>query len=139
MDAIPFRWLQKARLETDAYDQFVSAYIAMNYLYCGRGEPSERERFVNCAIGICETSNVDPFSFEHSEYLADGVWNMHPKHVGERVVVTPGDRGALFSAIYLVRCNLFHGNKDVACERDIRLAAQGAGVLIGILSALCRG
>lgn len=139
MDAIPVRWLQKARLETDAYDQFVSAYIAMNYLYGGRGEPSERERFANCAIEICEMSNVNPFSFEHSEYLAGDVWNMHPKHVGESVVVTSGDRHALFSAIYLVRCNLFHGNKDVACERDMRLAAQGAGILIGILSALCRG
>lgn len=136
MDAIPLRWLEKARSEIDAYDQFVSAYIAMNYLYGGRSESSELKRFVNCAMEICEMSNVDPFSFEHTEYLADGVLNMHPKHVGERVAVISGDRVSLFSAIYLVRCNLFHGNKDVACERDMRLSAQGGGILIGILTAL---
>ena len=63
------------------------------------------------------------------------IW-LHPKRVGERVAVISGDRDSLFSAIYLVRCNLFHGNKDVACERDMRLAAQGGGILIGILTAL---
>ena len=48
--------------------------------------------------------------------------------------VKEGDFESLFSAIYTVRCNLFHGNKSLGDLRDKALVQEAADVLIDVLS-----
>ena len=128
-------WLKRAIKAGDCYDRFISAYVALNFLYDERVEKSERMRMVNYLVEASRRSDVDPFACNVNEYLAAPVINMRP-HIGGKNLckVERNNNNELFSAIYEVRCNLFHGNKCLGDPRDQRLVQQGADVIISILA-----
>ena len=128
-------WINRAQNTEDVYDKFISAYIALNFLYNEREERCERDRMVNYLLNVADYLKIDPFTiYNIDEYLAYPVVNMTPrsskKHQSQKVF----DKRSLFAAIYQVRCNLFHGNKTLGDPRDRRLVAQGADVIIDILT-----
>ena len=128
-------WFKRAIKAEDCYDRFISAYVALNFLYDERDERFERMRMVNYLVEAAKRSHVDPFACNVDEYLAAPVINMRPHLGGKKSCkVERNNNSELFSAIYQVRCNLFHGNKCLGNPRDQRLVQQGAEVIIRILA-----
>lgn len=137
-------WLKRAQKSEDPYDRFISAYIALNFLYGGRIEYPERERMASCLAELCDANNVNISPDVYKAYTGKPVKDECPtyrfhkskvQHVHqESWPVEEGNYESLFKAIYQVRCNLFHGNKSLGDERDRQLVKQGAEVLIAILS-----
>ena len=127
-------WLYRAQKAIDVYDRFISAYIALNFLYNNRSEKVERERMVRYLLEVVERNSMDPLVYDIAEYKASPVVDMTPYSTRGKPDVIVSDKKSLFEAIYQVRCNLFHGNKALGDTRDQRLVAQGAGVIIAILT-----
>ena len=128
-------WLKRAITAEDCYDRFISAYVALNFLYNERDESSERVRMVNYLVEAASRSGVDPFACNVDEYLAAPVINMRSHMRGTNSCkVERNNNRELFNAIYQVRCNFFHGNKCLGNPRDQRLVQQGADVIIRILT-----
>ena len=128
-------WIDRAQNAEDCYDKFISAYIALNFLYNGRNERCERDRMVDYLLEVTDCLKIDfPAEQIISEYLACPVVNMTPRSTKKNQSYKVSDKTSLFEAIYQVRCNLFHGNKTLGDTRDRRLVAQGAAVIIDILS-----
>lgn len=126
------QWFERAKSFNDEYDKFISAYIVLNYYYGGMRKPKESGRncMVRCAESWCKAFGVDPFDCDVSEYQKSPVLDMR---YAEKCYPVENKRTDLFSAIYQVRCNLFHGNKSLNDQRDRRLVEQGANVLILLL------
>lgn len=127
-------WLKKAKGFSDDYDRFISAFIALNFLYGGRSGVSGRDKMVECLEEICEIHHIDPFETDPYEYYKQPIIDMRPDKHRKVPITIKGNPHSLFESIYQVRCNLFHGNKSLNDERDKRLVAQGAEVIIGILN-----
>ena len=132
-------WLRRAKATRDAFDRFVFAYLAFNYLYVGGRKPKESER--GCAVrfagDMCVLHGFNPFSRDVSEYRAGPVHSTRPGHEGEKFELSPdASPSELFSAIHQVRMNLFRGSPFFLDLRAKPLAAQGADVLIGLLSRI---
>lgn len=133
------RWLRRAKKSHDAYDKFVYAYFALNYLYGQVRLPKEGEGacMVRYMAEQCERHSFDPLSLVVDEFRRVPVHDM--KTGREYPVSNTGSGNALFEAIYHVRCNLFHGNKCIGDTRDRRLARQGANVITELLSRIVAG
>ena len=128
-------WINRAQNTEDVYDKFISAYIALNFLYNEREERCERDRMVNYLLNVADYLKIDPPAAQIiGEYLAHPVINMTPRSSKKHQPQKVSDKRSLFEAIYQVRCNLFHGNKTLGDPRDRRLVAQGADVIIDILT-----
>ncbi len=127
-------WLNKAKHSSNVYDRFISAYIALNFLYGGMPGKSECKRMIKCLNEICINHGINPFSFSIDEYYKLPIVDMRPDKNDKSQIAKKGNRVSLFKAIYQVRCNLFHGNKSLYDERDKRLVSQGSDVIIGILN-----
>lgn len=131
-------WLDRAKMETDPFHKFVSAYIVFNYHYA-RYNPrnGDHRNAVDFGVDKCEQIPFNPFGLDVSEFLRRPVTDMAPSNGAPRVVhVIEGDVRQLFEAIYQVRCNFFHGNKDFNSDRDTKLVAQGANVLIALMDRI---
>lgn len=132
-------WLEKAKAEEDPYNRFMAAYVALNYLYDARDEPSERVRMVKYlgTVYQCDNNAVNMASFDISEYLKCPVVGYDRKHdMYKECKTSVNDISSLFNAIYQVRCNLFHGNKALDYNdgsRDKNLVKQGGDVIIQLL------
>jgi len=128
-------WIDRAQNAEDIYDKFISAYIALNFLYNERNEHCERDRMVNYLFDVTDCLKIDlPSAQIIDEYLKHPVVNMTPRASKKNPPQKVSDKRSLFAAIYQVRCNLFHGNKTLGDTRDQRLVAQGADVIIDILT-----
>ena len=138
-------WIDRANCEEDPYNKFISAYIALNFLYEGfdfnrSGERTkklkEREKMSLYMLRVCQELSIDPFVPIGcvSEYLKSPVIDERLGHDAKKWSTQAGNKISLFEAIYQVRCNLFHGNKCLGNPRDQRLAQQGADVIIRILA-----
>ena len=135
MSQLAAEWIDRAQNAEDIYDKFISAYIALNFLYNEREERCERDRMVNYLMNVTNYLRIDPIAAHNiEEYLAYPVVNMTPRSPRKRQSQKVFDKRSLFAAIYQVRCNLFHGNKTLGDHRDRRLVAQGADVIIDILT-----
>ena len=138
-------WIDRANCEEDSYNKFISAYIALNFLYEGfyfnrSGERTKklkgREKMSLYMLRICQELSIDPFGPIGcvSEYLKSPVIDKRLGYDAKKWGTQKGDNIALFKAIYQVRCNLFHGNKSLGNPRDQKLVQQGADVIIRILT-----
>ena len=138
-------WIKRANCESDVYNKFISAYIALNFLYGGfnfeilseqKKKLEERDKMSLYLMNLCQELSIDPFEPSDcvSEYLKHPVKDERPEHDAE-CSTQRGDCIALFKAIYQVRCNLFHGNKFLSNERDRKLVGEGAAVILKVLNA----
>ena len=135
MCQIAKEWIDRAHSAEDVYDKFISAYIALNFLYNERNQRCERDRMVNYLLDMTDCLKIEmPAAQIIGEYLAHPVINMTPRSSKKHQPQKVSDKRSLFEAIYQVRCNLFHGNKTLGDPRDRRLVAQGADVIIDILT-----
>ena len=71
-------WLYRAQKAIDVYDRFISAYIALNFLYNNRSEKVERERMVRYLLEVVERNSMDPLVYDIAEYKASPVVDMTP-------------------------------------------------------------
>lgn len=141
-------WIDRANCEDDPYDKFISAYIALNFLYEGfdfnrsggrTQKLTEREKMSLYMSRCCRELSIDPFEPTGcvSEYLNSPVIDERLGHNARKWSTKEGDNITLFKAIYQVRCNLFHGNKLLSDERNQKLVGEGAVVILKVLNALC--
>ena len=140
-------WIDRANCEEDSYNKFISAYIALNFLYEGfdfnrSGERTkklkEREKMSLYMLKICQELSIDPFCPIGcvSEYLKSPVIDERLGHGAKKWSTQADDNMTLFRAIYQVRCNLFHGNKLLSDKRNQKLVEEGAAVILKVLNAL---
>jgi hypothetical protein len=140
-------WIDRENCEDDPDDKFISAYIALNFLYEGLDfnrsseqtkKRNEREKMSLYMSKCCQELSIDPFDATGcvSEYLKSPVIDERLGHDAKKWSTQKGDNGALFNAIYQVRCNLFHGNKLLSDERNQKLVEEGAAVILKVLNAL---
>ena len=138
MDIAGF-WFRQAKALRDPFDRLMAAYVAFTYLHIGGRKPKESERgcAVRYAVDMCVLHSFDPFSCDVSEYRADPVQSTRPGHAGEQFGLSDEELPSeLFSVIHQVRSNLFNGSSFFLDDRAPRLARQGAGVLIELLSRI---
>ena len=162
-------WLKYGEQRKEEPYQFISYYIAFNFLYNkyerddktperggqrGR-EFSQIEKFIkihyynNAKIKIDFGSLFEELAFD-SEYFIDDVKSNQKNNrnnsvkFADKEIIKMGKMNLrdkkmaveeLFYAIYLVRCNLFHGNKKLINEgeRNLRLLEDGSKVLKRLL------
>jgi hypothetical protein len=113
--------------------------MALNFLYNSRPEKEECERMRLYLMEVTDEIGYRKDLASESEFLKSPVKNLtkhkNPKHKGsDEYYVKNGDLESLFKAIYVVRCNLFHGNKALWNARDMSLVEESADVLIEVLS-----
>ena len=138
MDIAGF-WYRQARALRDPFDRLMAAYLVFTYLHIGGRKPKESERgcAARYAVDMCVLHSFDPFSCDVSEYRAGPVQSTRPGHEGEQFGLSEAEMPSeLFSAIHLVRMNIFNGSSFHLDDRAPRLARQGADVLIGLLSRI---
>ena len=131
MERIPQEWFQRAKEECDPYFKFISIYVALNFLYNADMSGNERKRM--CRY-LCNEVGEHSYQWKiasNSEFIKSPVVDMKDSNPYS---VKEGDFESLFSAIYTVRCNLFHGNKSLGDLRDKALVQEAADVLIDVLS-----
>ena len=149
-------WYDRAndQKQQEVIYRFICAFFALNALYNQVPEDDERMQMVLYARRKCEETGYEPFNEDISEYRAAAVTselcNGCPKselcksnrsNAARRkfkVLKNGGKIGIeeLFSAIYRVRCNLFHGSKDANVNRNQKLIEQGTNVINGLLAAI---
>lgn len=136
-------WIDRANREDDIYNKFISAYIALNFLYEGfdidrHGKKfNERNRMSSYMMKLCRKLSIDPFEPTGcvSEYLNSPVIDERSGNDARKWSTKKGHNITLFKAIYQVRCNLFHGNKLLSDERNQKLVREGADVILKVLNA----
>lgn len=132
-------WIKKANDENDPYNKFISAYVALNFLYQGfvSGD-TERKKMSLYMMDCCQKLSINPFDPIScvSEYLNFPVIDERPGKTARKWNTQAGDNITLFEAIYQVRCNLFHGNKLLSDKRNQKLVEEGAAVILKVLNAL---
>ncbi len=128
----------------DKIIKFMMHWIAFNWLY--REHVKEYE--YQCIIAYCkehfdELSTYDPFSTpEIQVFLEEPVRDMKFKNDREDrwESLKHGTRKqkliSLFLSMYQVRCNLFHGDKSLRIERDVRLIESSSVILENYLKTV---
>lgn len=126
--------------------KFAIHWIAFNWLYGDYGGRDERESIkAFCNSNEEVLSSFDAFSkpeiklfLEQPVYDARGHCRKRSEEIYEKVTKGSGIEQItnLLLTFYQVRCNLFHGQKILRCERDIALVENSSVLLQGYLDAI---
>ena len=137
------RWLQRAQRRqvfVDDGDRFISLWIAFNGWMRGKFGEGVSDR--NQIESVKEMQDFkDVFNhlkkkdFEFGEHLAKlerlPIVNMQFKNNEEVTYVYDGTFESLIEVIYQVRCNLFHGRKDInEDKKDIEAVSLAYQILL---------
>ena len=142
------RWLQRAergRVFVDDGDRFISLWIAFNgwmkrifgealndYTLLNRLKDSEEARIIFEDLRR-NKANFNESLRELSQYTVADMRHLEDQ---SRVKKYDGGFASLIDVLYQVRCNLFHGRKDVkANEKDIELVSLAYRILLPLLKA----
>lgn len=117
--AIIDSWVQKSELETNAFNKYISLWIAFNaYFSSATNEIYERDAIKK----IKDNNKLEQWylsianSKEVSILLAISPLLNIKKN--EEVVSTRENYSSIVETLYQIRNNLFHGNKSEHVERD---------------------
>jgi len=142
------RWLQRAergRVLVDDGDRFISLWVAFNGWMSGKfGEgTTDRNKIQSVKKmqdfeGVFNHLREDNIAFK--EYLDKlegiSVAGMQSKTNRELVYRYDGTFESLIEVIYQVRCNLFHGRKDINKDKkDIELVKLAYRILLPLFKA----
>ena len=147
-------WYERAndQKQEEVIYKFICAFFALNALYNQVRSGDERKRLTIYARRKCEETGYNPFDEDISEYLDSAVTSelcnacpyskqcrnnrTNTAKIKFKDLKNESDIEELFSAIYRVRCNLFHGSKDMNYIRNENLLKQGTIVINGLLKAI---
>lgn len=130
-------WITRAeKEETDSTFQFVSYYIAFNHLYDGYAfynghrNVKEVERVKRYISYTNEKYNYDPFRvLDQASEILKGVKSELKQVRTSKRKLQDRDIEELFTSLYYVRCNLFHGSKSMDNSRSQGLISDCCRIL----------
>lgn len=129
-------WIKRAEIEEDgSVFQFVSYFIALNHIYnrfeCASDKRLSEICLLNrCIKHIATTYNYDPYKdLPVISELLKGVRSEKLNKQTSRIKLQNNDIKELFTSIYYVRCNLFHGSKTMYNDRNKKLIAESCKIL----------
>jgi len=142
------RWLQRAERKqvfVDDGDRFISLWIAFNGWMRGRfGEAIGDRNQIEAVKEIQDFKEVfnnlkttdDKFRECLEKLSALPIVNMQFRNNQEVIYVYDGTFKSLIELIYQVRCNLFHGRKDITDdEKDIEAVSLAYQILLPLFKA----
>ena len=142
------RWLERAERgdrAIDDGDRFIALWIAFNGWMRGRFGEAVNDRTLLNRLKKSEEARVvfenlrrNQTSFEPSlrRLSQYPVANMRNLEDPNKVKKYDGSFGSLIDVLYQVRCNLFHGRKDVdEDDKDFRLVQLSYRVLLPLFKA----
>ena len=144
-------WFEKARRETDSFDRFISLWVSFNTLYAeyhtrGVGELQAIREFVgHIPERVARNDLAALVALESSRYFCSRIVTDLRKSkdtAEEATVLRSGEfsgvkrAGALFSILYVVLCNLFHGDKRYGQAPDEEIVGKAADVIEVVLSMI---
>lgn len=142
-DVFVKEWIKRAEQENEgSVFQFVSYYIAFNYLYnesasLDCGNLSEKKLLKKYIVSVAEKYNFNPYkSLSADSELLKGVHQEKSNKETDKTKLQDEDIEELFTGIYYVRCNLFHGSKSMYNERNCRLISDSCKVLCSLFNIL---
>ena len=137
------RWLQRAergRVLVDDGDRFISLWIAFNGWMSGKfGEDAADRNKIESVKKMQDFKEVfnqlreDNLAFREclDKFESMSVVNMQFRKNREQVYRYDGTFESLIEVIYRVRCNLFHGRKDIdEDKKDIELVSLAYRTLL---------
>lgn len=150
--SIAQRWYRKAVSADDNYDRFVFLWFAFNALYNEFFDSSERRaigdlvysnRYHISNAGINDILETPHASFFKQRIIRDCRGNGRDTSESAAVLrssdSSPRKRlDCLLRIVYLVRCNLFHGNKMYGRDSDDEVVTNAAFVLTEIIEAFLK-
>lgn len=133
------RWIEKADENSDnelnpAIDKFFSLYVSYNILYSLISKQSNGDRYK--AVTVMSTYIVDneinTFNKCHDDILKmikpvseDGIFYIYDKNRDRRLIDNISDsinfEESVLDILYGIRCNMFHGEKELINEQLILL------------------
>lgn len=136
-------WVKRAEKEENgSLFQFVSYYIALNHIYNGFECDSGKKRSEICLLKKCikqitSTYKYNPYKELSAESeLLKGVRSEKLNKETSIIKLKNKDIEELFTSIYYIRCNLFHGSKSMYNERNNKLVKDSCRVLRTLFAAL---
>jgi hypothetical protein len=145
------KWLQRAergQCIIDDGDRFISLWIAFNGWMRGKFGEDKTDRYQIDSVkeiqdfkGVFDNLKItDPEFKEHLDKLGGlSVVDMRFRNGREEIVRYNGTFESLIEVIYQIRCNLFHGRKDVEEDKkDFDLVSLSYQILLPMFKAyLC--
>lgn len=136
-------WIKRAEQEKEgSVFQFVCYYIAFNHLYSGEiynngRSLKELDSLKKYIWRIMNAHKFNPYEklLLDSELL-NGVYSEKLNKRTSRIKLQNKDIEELFTSIYYVRCNLFHGSKSMCNDRNARLISDSCKVLCSLFNIL---
>lgn len=130
-------WINKGNNETDEYDKFFAYFVVLNFLYnhdC-EGVSSERERLVLFVAKTISDNKFENFKItfnNNSELTKQQILDMRTNKNSKLYKLEDVENGnivSIFLMIYQIRCNLFHGGKELYVDRNKKLVKEANEIL----------
>ena len=132
-------WVGYGNKKKDIIFSFTCNYIAFNCLY-GKftrkrnGYKNELNQIYNMLdkeLYLLQRKEFSPYKLlnSESEMIKNPVSEMRYNTKVDKQKLEKQDVFELFRSIYFIRCNLFHGDKEVYNERDKKLILEANNVL----------
>lgn len=133
-------WHLKAKEQTDEWIIFILYYLIYDaYLTQGSSKNEWRAKlnwFIDSNDSLASTAQLSLVNLE-STLIAlkedSPIKDQRPTPNGESYLSDIKNIKQIFEFIYQIRCNLFHGSKDVSNEKDNRLVLHGGRFLKTII------
>jgi hypothetical protein len=131
-------WYQIGKDSDDPLMRFFSFYLCLNVLMArlsGKEQDREMKEWVKNHTSILNEAYQiakpnDSFQLRIGELIAQcPVERMMGRQPERSTMIDLNDFGGLVDVLYRIRCNLFHGNKDVMDQRDAKLVELAALIL----------
>lgn len=143
-------WLERAKeeREVDKADRFICLWIALNAsLKQSYAEKSADYELIKCLIADNGSKKIFDHLNENDRNFKDllvklkaagKIYNMRFPNDGTKAKEFLGDFKTFIEAIYQIRCNLFHGRKDVKDDRDKKLVFLAYDLLLPWFLSYCK-
>ena len=130
-------WVNNGNQSNDTYNKFFAYFVALNFLYNHEFEniSSERERLALFVAKMISDNKFRDFKItldNNSELTKRQILDMRagkPSKLYKLEDIKNGNIVSIFLMIYQIRCNLFHGGKELYCDRDKNLVNDANCIL----------
>jgi len=138
---IKSNWIERAKNETDPFNKFISYWVAFNCWYSSR-YPYKRDG--ECIKKIKDDVNNGSLSLVFEDECKNSLNNLKLKS-SRKVLqdrnpspISIKNNGGVINWVYIVRNNLFHGNKLDSNERDKVIIEAANKIMEKIISELVK-
>lgn len=141
---IAIEWIEKGDKESSVFNQFISYWISFNAFYSFRTSMSGDRKALNALLadnsmsGTYKSLVIDVYKplFENLKAVCPVTNVGRP---AEQISLTNfSDFSHTINLLYLIRCNLFHGDKGETEVRDLQVIEAATPVLSLIVKALVK-